>query len=287
MHIAQMHLARASVSTSAHAATGEHRSSEPGTGVADSAHPSTPTPTASGTAPHTEDASAAGYDAVATMCCVGFVRHQDHRRQHRSAPSSRKLHLHTGASMKPHPDKVAKGGEDAYYVAENKMSLGVADGVGGWADIGVDAGEYSRMLMDKARAAARGTPPGSTAPQTILESAYKQTDARGSCTACILVRRLQIVVRRHRTTMMTHRCWMGTSCTQQTWAIVALWWFVAATSFSSRRSSSTASTIPISWAMLGLGQSVTHHPLHRHLASRCEQSEVFGLVYVAVIMMSK
>lgn len=92
--------------------------------------------------------------------------------------------------MKPHPDKVAKGGEDAYYIADNKLSLGVADGVGGWADIGVDAGEYSRMLMDKARAAARGTPPGSTAPQTILECAYKQTLVRGSCTACILVRRL-------------------------------------------------------------------------------------------------
>lgn len=100
---------------------------------------------------------------------------------------ARKLYLHTGACMKPHPEKVAKGGEDAYYVAENKLSLGIADGVGGWADIGVDAGEYSRMLMDKARAAARTTAPGANAPQSILDAAYRQTTARGSCTACILV----------------------------------------------------------------------------------------------------
>lgn len=32
--------------------------------------------------------------------------------------------------MIPHPQKVAKGGEDAYYIAER--SFGVADGVGGW-----------------------------------------------------------------------------------------------------------------------------------------------------------
>jgi len=44
----------------------------------------------------------------------------------------------------PHPDKVAKGGEDAYY--SDKNCLAVADGVGGWAEHGVDPAIYSRKL---------------------------------------------------------------------------------------------------------------------------------------------
>jgi len=34
--------------------------------------------------------------------------------------------------MIPHPDKVDKGGEDAYYAGKNIFA--VADGVGGWAE---------------------------------------------------------------------------------------------------------------------------------------------------------
>lgn len=47
----------------------------------------------------------------------------------------------------PHPDKVAKGGEDAYYV--NSNLLAVADGVGGWNNQGVDPSLYSRTLCAK------------------------------------------------------------------------------------------------------------------------------------------
>lgn len=65
-----MHLARASVATSAHAATGEQRSSEPNTGVADAAHAATPTPTVSGTTSNNEDASTAGY---ATVVFVWYI----------------------------------------------------------------------------------------------------------------------------------------------------------------------------------------------------------------------
>ena len=41
-----------------------------------------------------------------------------------------RLSLTTGGFIIPHPQKVAKGGEDAYYIGER--SVGVADGVGGW-----------------------------------------------------------------------------------------------------------------------------------------------------------
>jgi len=45
----------------------------------------------------------------------------------------------------PKPDKIANGGEDAFFAS--KSLLIVADGVGGWAEQGVDSGLYSRSLV--------------------------------------------------------------------------------------------------------------------------------------------
>jgi len=39
---------------------------------------------------------------------------------------------------------VNKGGEDAYFINHNTLS--VADGVGGWAEQGVDPAIYSKKL---------------------------------------------------------------------------------------------------------------------------------------------
>ena len=41
--------------------------------------------------------------------------------------------------------KEEKGGEDAVFA--NKSFLVVADGVGGWADSGIDPGLYSKKLV--------------------------------------------------------------------------------------------------------------------------------------------
>ncbi|TMW89866.1 hypothetical protein EJD97_016539 [Solanum chilense] len=38
-------------------------------------------------------------------------------------------------------------GEDAHFIDELFKTIGVADGVGGWAKQGIDAGIYSRELM--------------------------------------------------------------------------------------------------------------------------------------------
>lgn len=57
------------------------------------------------------------------------------------------LRLEPGAAMVPHPQKRDKGGEDAYFVSDDGQVLGVADGVGGWAQSGVDPGLYSKRLM--------------------------------------------------------------------------------------------------------------------------------------------
>ena len=51
-------------------------------------------------------------------------------RQVFSKATTKTNYFNFGSFGIPHPDKVAKGGEDAYY--GSKKMLGVADGVGGW-----------------------------------------------------------------------------------------------------------------------------------------------------------
>ena len=68
-----------------------------------------------------------------------------------------RLTLHTAAEARPHPDKAHYGGEDAYFLSS--AAVGVADGVGGWADSGVNPAWYARTLMRLARAAVEGAVP--------------------------------------------------------------------------------------------------------------------------------
>lgn len=98
----------------------------------------------------------------------------------------RSLKLDSGSSYLPHPDKEEKGGEDAHFICIDEQVIGIADGVGGWADVGVDAGEYSRELMANAVMAIREEPKGSVDPARVLEKAYTLTRAKGSSTACII-----------------------------------------------------------------------------------------------------
>jgi protein phosphatase PTC7 len=93
----------------------------------------------------------------------------------------------------PHPEKVDTGGEDAYFISEDGKVLGVADGVGGWRESGIDPGEYSRTLM---RVACEFFNSGQSedANQDNLEEtvraamaqAHQKTRMPGSSTACIL-----------------------------------------------------------------------------------------------------
>ena len=52
--------------------------------------------------------------------------------------------FNAGLHIQPHYQKVAKGGEDAASVSEN--ILAVADGVGGWAESGIDPAIFSKRL---------------------------------------------------------------------------------------------------------------------------------------------
>ena len=75
----------------------------------------------------------------------------------------------------PHPDKKAKGGEDASMVSGCGRVLAVADGVGGWAARGVDPAIYSNGLM---RALGRHVDQsaGQAPAEHVLESPYYYLD---------------------------------------------------------------------------------------------------------------
>ncbi|XP_077215100.1 putative protein phosphatase 2C 80 isoform X2 [Tasmannia lanceolata] len=98
----------------------------------------------------------------------------------------RSLRLLSGSSYLPHPDKEETGGEDAHFICIDEQAIGVADGVGGWADLGIDSGHYARELMSHSVSAIQQEPKGSIDPARVLEKAYSSTKAKGSSTACII-----------------------------------------------------------------------------------------------------
>ncbi|XP_054824510.1 probable protein phosphatase 2C 55 [Prosopis cineraria] len=100
--------------------------------------------------------------------------------------SERTLTLVAGSCYLPHPDKEETGGEDAHFICTDKQAIGVADGVGGWADVGVNAGIFARELMSNLVRAIQEEPQGSINPLRVLERAHSSTKAKGSSTACII-----------------------------------------------------------------------------------------------------
>ncbi|KAK6938792.1 PPM-type phosphatase-like domain, partial [Dillenia turbinata] len=98
----------------------------------------------------------------------------------------RSLKLLSGSCYLPHPDKEVTGGEDAHFICVDEHAIGVADGVGGWADLGVDAGQFARELMSNSVIAIQEEPKGSIDPARVLEKAHSSTKSRGSSTACII-----------------------------------------------------------------------------------------------------
>ncbi|KAK7842936.1 probable protein phosphatase 2C 55 [Quercus suber] len=80
-------------------------------------------------------------------------------------------------------------GDDAHFICAEKNTIGVADGVGGWARYGVDAGKYARQLMSNVvTAVQRQQPPLNLIVdlRQALEEGFLNTKAMGSSTACIV-----------------------------------------------------------------------------------------------------
>ncbi|KAL6555362.1 hypothetical protein OROGR_006620 [Orobanche gracilis] len=81
-------------------------------------------------------------------------------------------------------------GEDANFISNEAQVIAVADGVGGWAGKGIDAGNYARQLMGNAAHIVKkhsgGFQAADLCPRQILQEAFLKTDAPGSSTACII-----------------------------------------------------------------------------------------------------
>jgi protein phosphatase PTC7 len=96
------------------------------------------------------------------------------------------LNMDCGAFYLPKDNPQKPQGEDAHFIWPEKKTIGVADGVGGWAKKGVDAGEYARQLMHNAVISIQQQPNGGVEPIKVLEEAFLSTKEKGSSTACIL-----------------------------------------------------------------------------------------------------
>eukprot|EP00825_Cyclidium_porcatum_P016012 TRINITY_DN191_c0_g1_i4.p1 TRINITY_DN191_c0_g1~~TRINITY_DN191_c0_g1_i4.p1 ORF type:complete len:307 (+),score=64.24 TRINITY_DN191_c0_g1_i4:68-988(+) len=94
-------------------------------------------------------------------------------------------HFIYGYYMIPHPEKIAKGGEDALYA--NNFILSVADGVGGWAAHGVDPAQYSRGLCRSIEQLWKQSKQSlyRRNPKLLLMDAQQQVTCLGSSTLVI------------------------------------------------------------------------------------------------------
>jgi protein phosphatase PTC7 len=96
-----------------------------------------------------------------------------------SAAEVAPLHIVFGGANIPHPEKLAKGGEDAFFCDDNTKSFGVADGVGGSASEDVDPGRFSREMLRQCHAALRAEP---QLPLALRTASTKPITLGGSST---------------------------------------------------------------------------------------------------------
>lgn len=77
-------------------------------------------------------------------------------------------------------------GHDAHFFCRKSQVIGVADGVGGCAKRGIDAGEYAGQLMRNAADSVKDSEPAAVDPKSVLRAAFVTTVAPGASTACII-----------------------------------------------------------------------------------------------------
>ncbi|XP_050218041.1 probable protein phosphatase 2C 26 [Mercurialis annua] len=90
-----------------------------------------------------------------------------------------------GTHLIPHPNKIDKGGEDAFFVSTyNGGVIAVADGVSGWAEENVDPSLFSRELMANASCFV-GDEEVNYDPQLLIRKAHASTSSIGSATVIV------------------------------------------------------------------------------------------------------
>jgi len=96
------------------------------------------------------------------------------------------LGIVAAVASNPHPAKVQKGGEDAFFFrsSNNGGAIAVADGVGGYSEYGIDPGMFSRTLMLQMKRSERSL--DLVDPIAALSDAQKETRLPGASTAVIV-----------------------------------------------------------------------------------------------------
>lgn len=92
------------------------------------------------------------------------------------------MSLCVGTHLIPHPNKIERGGEDAFFVSGG--AIAVADGVSGWAERNVDPALFSRELIANASSMVDDTEV-SYDPQILLKKAHATTSSQGSATVIV------------------------------------------------------------------------------------------------------
>lgn len=93
------------------------------------------------------------------------------------------LRFYSSACCLPDPNKKTEG-EDAYMITPCGTVFAVADGVGGWSEVGIDSGEYSRELCRNAAKIVLNR--GETNPRAIMRYAFDHSTAIGTSTCCVI-----------------------------------------------------------------------------------------------------
>ncbi|CAN1219253.1 Probable protein phosphatase 2C 1, partial [Linum perenne] len=92
-----------------------------------------------------------------------------------------------GTHLIPHPSKVEKGGEDAFFISSyNGGVCAIADGVSGWAKKNVDPSLFSRELMANASCLVQDEEVNCD-PRVLIRKAHAATSSIGSATVNVEV----------------------------------------------------------------------------------------------------
>ncbi|KAM5583088.1 putative protein phosphatase 2C 26 [Rosa sericea] len=100
-------------------------------------------------------------------------------------PVREELSFCVGTHLIPHPSKVEKGGEDAFFVStHNGGVIAVADGVSGWAEQNVDPSLFPKELMAYASSFVEDVEVNDN-PQVLIGKAHAATSSIGSATVIV------------------------------------------------------------------------------------------------------
>lgn len=100
-------------------------------------------------------------------------------------PLRSEMSLSVGTHLIPHPNKIERGGEDAFFVSSYASGvLAVADGLSGWAELNIDPALFSRELIANASSMVDDTEVNYD-PQILLRKAHEATSSKGSATVVV------------------------------------------------------------------------------------------------------